>query len=457
MATDLLKRLDEAIEAKKSVEREAREKAVERRNELKAKGDEIDVSSEEFKSATEELDGLYQAADTAADELTELKSRRAVLARTEGAPAAPEDGKGFNPDELAERLADRMGGSKAKGVDFAKRIVEGQFYKALDENGVLRDSVDGIGGRKALGEYMNQTEFKALISRASDSAGAFIEFEGPQKLGYDPLLQQPIDILPLLTTIPVSTDSVKYMQQLTAGHNVKIIPDPTTAQPIGSGDPAVTPEQAGLKPESSYTWTEKTALIETLAHTLPIHKNQLADVPQLRALLDGEMRYGLLKFLQAEVIAGDGSTGHLRGVLNTTGIISQAKGSDSVIDALHKVVTGVRLTYNEPTGFAMHPTNWEQIRLLKDANGNYQFGPPSQSGATTLWGKPVVVSTAIPLNKPIAGDWSYAHLLLREGVSMAASDSHADFFIRNLIMLLAEMRAGFYVRRPAAFGTVTGI
>jgi hypothetical protein len=34
-----------------------------------------------------------------------------------------------------------------------------------------------------------------------------------------------------------------------------------------------------------------------------------------------------------------------------------------------------------------------------------------------------------------------------------ASDSHADFFIRNLVAILGELRAAFGVLRPAAFAT----
>jgi hypothetical protein len=37
------------------------------------------------------------------------------------------------------------------------------------------------------------------------------------------------------------------------------------------------------------------------------------------------------------------------------------------------------------------------------------------------------------------------------GANILVSDSHSDFFIRNLVAILAEMRAAFGVLRPAAF------
>ena len=39
----------------------------------------------------------------------------------------------------------------------------------------------------------------------------------------------------------------------------------------------------------------------------------------------------------------------------------------------------------------------------------------------------------------------------REQANISVSDSHADFFIRNMIAILAELRAAMGVIRPSAF------
>jgi hypothetical protein len=39
----------------------------------------------------------------------------------------------------------------------------------------------------------------------------------------------------------------------------------------------------------------------------------------------------------------------------------------------------------------------------------------------------------------------------REQASITISDSHANFFIRNMVAILAEMRAAFGVIQPNAF------
>ncbi|MCK9251007.1 MAG: phage major capsid protein [Solirubrobacteraceae bacterium] len=471
-----LTRLDQKIAEHNEKARDAEEKARERRAELV--GDSApEPGTDEFKAMVDEADGLFATLDAERDKVEELKAQRKTLARTLGVPTDPGTGepRGDNPEELAAAVASALAGKSAPSPDqvaLGRRIVESDGYKALQDSGVLTSSA-GIGGTVALGKAMSKTEFKTLISGGSTSAGAFKEPDIQPYLG---LLQRPIVLTQMVQTIPVSTDSVKYVQQLTAGHNVEIIPDPITADAIGSGSPAVTAADAGLKPESEYTFTTKTADVETLAHFLPVHKNQFADVPQLEGIIDAEMRYGLLKFLEGEIAAGNGSTGHLRGILNTTGIVDQTIGADSVIVALHKALTGIRLGFIEPTLIVMHPSDWEAIRLMRSSvamtdpgdpggtpvvpptvvdTGEFMFGPPSQAGASTLWGLPVRITPVVPAGSPIIGDFSQAQLYLREGITVNASDSHADFFRRNLIALLAEMRAGFGVRRPQAFGTIS--
>jgi len=48
--------------------------------------------------------------------------------------------------------------------------------------------------------------------------------------------------------------------------------------------------------------------------------------------------------------------------------------------------------------------------------------------------------------------------LFRRGVlRVEATNSHSDFFQKNLIAIRAELREALVVYREAAFGTVTGL
>ena len=131
---------------------------------------------------------------------------------------------------------------------------------------------------------------------------------------------------------------------------------------------------------------------------------------------------------------------------------------DAIVDAIRTVrVTGRR----RPTAMVIHPNDWYSAGFLlaKDSQLKYLIGDPRAGldQLNALWGLTVVVSDAITENTALVGDFRYAVLWEREGVNVMVSDQHADFFIRNLLAILAEMRAAFGVLDPQAFCTVTAV
>jgi HK97 family phage major capsid protein len=99
----------------------------------------------------------------------------------------------------------------------------------------------------------------------------------------------------------------------------------------------------------------------------------------------------------------------------------------------------------------MHPNDAERLDLLKDSSGRYYFGGPINGDTSRVWRVPVVESETQVEGSGIMGDWRKAVVWDREQASIQVSDSHADFFIRNMVAILAELRAAFGVIRPSAF------
>jgi len=64
---------------------------------------------------------------------------------------------------------------------------------------------------------------------------------------------------------------------------------------------------------------------------------------------------------------------------------------------------------------------------------------------------PVVESFHVTAGSAWLANWRKAVLWDRQQATISVSDSHADFFIRNMIAILAEMRAAFGLIRPSAF------
>jgi HK97 family phage major capsid protein len=128
------------------------------------------------------------------------------------------------------------------------------------------------------------------------------------------------------------------------------------------------------------------------------------------------------------------------------------------VDAIAAVrVTGRR----KPTALVIHPNDWYSTGFLtaKDSQGNYLIGDPRASvdQLNTCGACRSSSPRRMTENTALVGDFRQAVLWEREGVSLMVSDQHADFFTRNLLAILAEMRAAFGVLDPEAFCTVTAV
>ena len=112
-----------------------------------------------------------------------------------------------------------------------------------------------------------------------------------------------------------------------------------------------------------------------------------------------------------------------------------------------------------PDGHVINPANWQTIQLAKDANGQYYgMGPFAGVQPPTLWGLPVAVTPSIVANTSLTGGFkSSAQIFDHGGLRVDVSNSHSDFFIKNLVAIRAEERLALAVYRPLAFGTATGL
>lgn len=439
---DKVKELGQRIDAKRT-EAQGKWKVFDDLRQAYANaGADTSEESDNFKKAEE----AHKEYATLADELATLESMREQAWAMTAERGKTEAG---SPQRTAsEEFKSRL---EQQRVSHGQRIVAGELFKAAIADGVFNRSQKSKLGEVQLGQMMDRTEFHAVITGGSDtSAGAFVQ---PDNRGFRAQPDAPIFITDLITVSETDSDLVEYVKETGFTNNAAAVPEATTDEEIDGS--TVTAEDGGRKPQSDIAYEKVTEAVVNLAHWIATTRRAVADVAQLRSMIDGRLRYGLAAVLQDQIINGDGTDENLTGIYNTSGIQTQAKGSDSLLDASHKAITKIRLAFLEPTGIGYHPLDWEGIRLAKNANGDYLYGPPALAGAQTVWGLPPVVQPAFGQGNPLVGDYRQAELWLREGVTVLASDSHADFFIRNLLALLAEMRVAFGVPIPEAFCEVT--
>lgn len=431
----------------------------------------------------EDAGGEFTADETATitDRMAKARDLTEQIAAQKTQAALADDVKSFLAEADAEDLnSDALKGSR-KGIPGARRVKSlGEYFTATDE---WKKAMLPYGDREISAKTTFHSDpvvvpggLKALISGqkaviGTDPAG---DGSGAGTL-WDPMRVPTIDAtwpqLKLRNVVTVGTtqsDAVVYARVLRAGsgstNSAAGVPEAVSELPIdpttGSGHPVAGQTSAvlgGAKPESGMEFAKIVAPVITIAHWVAATKKALSDAGQLRTLIDNFLSAGLAQKLEAEMISGDSSSGeNFDGIENVDGILTQSFNTNILV-TIRKAITAVR-KYGTPNAVLMSPANAERIDLLRTSTGAYlgsgAFGP----AIPAVWRTPIVEVPALDDAHVLVGDFSTAVLWDREEAVISVTDSHLDFFTRNLVAILAEARAAFGVLDPALIcsATVTG-
>lgn len=337
--------------------------------------------------------------------------------------------------ELSQKIEDLK--KTAETVNRAPISVRGEILKSLEGDNKDRHASLLKGDSRTLRLVLKE------ITSADISTGVKRE---PYIDTLVSLERQPLRIRNLLTVVPVQTDAVKYGRQTLRDNQARIVAEGTT------------------KPYSNYKWEDATATIETIAHLAKLTLQALADAPRLAAEVESELRFGLALAEEAEILNGDGTTGHLSGLIQNATAYAVPAGMDATnvltpIDRLRVAILQIHLAYAVPDGHVLNPINVAEIDLLRrdpDQGGGYLFSrPDGDTGVARMWRLPVVESPSMVVNEFLTGAFKYsAHLYDRAGVAVAISTENDDDFETNKATMRCESRIGLGVRRP--YGLVTG-
>lgn len=256
-----------------------------------------------------------------------------------------------------------------------------------------------------------------------------------------PSAQKPIQVIDLIPMGRTSYQSIVFMEETTFTNN------------------AAETAEAGTYPESALALTQRTSPVQKIATFLPVTDEQLEDVDGIQSYIDNRLTTMLRLRLDGQLVNGDGTPPNLKGLLNVSGIQTQAKGADPTPDAFYKAMTKIRTGTGQanPDTIVINPSDWQNIKLLRTAEGMYIWGNPADAAPDRLWGMNVALAQVLTAGTGIVFDSSYTNLIMRRDIEVQVSNSHSTFFIEGKQAIRADVRCAFVVYRAAAVCSVTGI
>jgi hypothetical protein len=381
--------------------------------------DDITAAEQEYNK----LKAVDDANDArkAADELEKVKSRQPVQ-RPSLAMVQPVDQRSDFEREMAALIPSKKSWFEA--------FANSPMYKSVHEQGHFnamgmgyKVACDDLVAFKAAGDPITSTQFGTRYTDLNVLPHAF----------------PPTSVIPLIPVVTVTAGNVRYYQ---------------ATQPMG-GTPAFIAE-AAAKPEVQPRWVAVDAPMETIADWTAVTLQALDDLPQLRGVVDTDLRTGVEVGLDNALINGTGTTPQIRGILNFAGILAPAFVAatsipDSIAKGIQAIVTG---GYGRPNAIVMNPADWWTTRTLKAATtGVYYWGPPTDQGIPSIWGIPVVTDANLAAGVAIVGDFNYSTFYQRLGITFIVGLKNDDL-IKNQITIVCEMRGALALRRPQAFAKV---
>lgn len=389
-----------------------------------------------------------EAVKTERSRIAEINSIGARFNKTKEAQKAIEDG--VSVGDFRKAVLDGMPGEvrqQSTVTVSVPAIVNGEArsigaqYIASE---AYRSFIKGTGARSAAFEIPNV----ALRTTLSSSGLTSI-----QKLAGVPGLldQQPPRIADIIASGATDSTTVRYIQE-----------DSFTNAAAATGE-------GSSKNEAALAVSEVDAAVRKVTVFLKVTDEMLSDFSQMQSFVDGRLSYMVQDKVDYYLLNGSGNSNQIKGLLNFSGISTQAVGGDYVQDAIFKAITKVRATtgFVEPDAVVIHPSDYQNLRLSKDSNGQYLAGGPFTgaygvgglvSTNAPIWGLPAIVTTNISQGTALVGAFRRGSQWFQKmGLTIETTNSDQDDFIKNLTTVRAEIRLALACFKPKAFCTVTGI
>ena len=219
------------------------------------------------------------------------------------------------------------------------------------------------------------------------------------------------------------------------------------------GAPAVTAEGAE-KPQIHFADpTPKTVSLAKIACHIKESDEYIDDYPFLASAINGRLLYELGLVEQNKLVTD---------LLGTSGIQTGSYAANATAADIADAILQAAMDVQNGSGFdadaiVINPADWYTLRVARDGEQRYYGGGFfGAQNVPNLWGITVCVSTAVSAGTIIVGAFkTCGSVVSKDGVSVEATNTNEDDFVKNLMTIRAEERIALAVRRPAGFKKLT--
>lgn len=357
------------------------------------------------------------------------------------------------PDGGAPAGGQALSGQAASKGTVGERFVNAANFKnwmsVVAPGGQVPEGVKGLHSPPIEFKSMGLFGRKDLITGVDPtSAGAFVQTDYSGI--YEPLGRFPLTMLDIIARRTTTNDLVEFVRQTVQVMEAAPTPEANVKEYSGA-----TGEIEGKKPQGKMYFEKVHAPVKTIAVWVAATKRALSDAAQIRGIIDQELREDLAEELENQILNGNGVGENLTGIANTAGILVQPFGVNILTTCRRAITTLLVTGHQRPNYWVVNPVDWETVDLLQDLTGAFYWGGPLNGGPPRLWGVPVVQSFLKTQGTAYLGNWNKVVFWDREAYSLQVTDSHEDFFVRNIVAFLGEIRGALGVIRPSGICEVT--
>ncbi|MCL1552826.1 phage major capsid protein [Xanthomonas nasturtii] len=327
-----------------------------------------------------------------------------------------------------ELQGDHPGGGFAAGPSVGAKAM-----KQIAEDGNFAQASEQAARNMRVGRFESRVNLDTSIRAALTNDGKGQEGDTgipsrPEVRGYVPLVTPRLRLIEALPARPTSFDAVEFVQLNATGD---------AAEQVKEGD---------VKAELDVDGDVFRAEIVTIAAWSAASKQVLSDHLALGGQISQVIWNKVLSKLEDRLINGVGGTGRINGLINQATPLVPAIASTAA-DSIGEAATVMATQGYNPTLVVMSPLDWFRMQITKknDTDEEYVFGSPTAPLPQALWNTRVVTPAAMPAGSVLVLDTAFVNVLDREQINVAVTNTHADFFVRNLVAILGELRAGLEV------------